>query len=384
MPPLSRRTMLRGAGGVAFVGASAAVLPVFGTPSRTQDPAQCTAPQSNDGKFVVSNWVAYIDPDTKKGTSTMTDFEEKFKVTVDYTEDVNDNIEFYAKIRNQIGSCQDTGRDMFMLTDWMAGRMIQLGWIQPMDPTRVPNLHANIISSLKSPDWDPDRLYSAPWQAGFTGICYNKAEVGEVRTMDELLTRADLKGRVTLLSEMRDTMGLLMLSDGADPANFSDADWSAAMAKLETSVGSGQVRAFTGNDYLEDLNAGNVVACIAWSGDIMNEGNPDFEFIVPEEGMMQWADNMLIPNLSSHVATGEDWVNYYFDPEIAARLAAWNYYVCPVEGAKEAMESIDPSAVDEPLIFPTEEYLANTHLFMALEEYKNRDYGREWSDVTGA
>lgn len=376
-----RNVLLGGALGIA----SLATLPLFSTPGKQQNPLSCVAPDlsEQDLKLIISNWPEYIDTDDEGYESTLTLFANNYGLDVTYTADVNDNIEFFSKVQNQLGACQPTKRDMFMLTDWMAARMVQMGWIQPLDKANVPNLDKNLISSLQGVGWDPERNFSAPWQAGFTGIAYNKSLVGEVRTMDELLTRPDLKGKVTLLTEMRDTMGLLLLSNGADPANFTDADWSAAMEKLQTARNVGQIRAFTGNEYITDLAAGNIAACVAWSGDVAAADDENLIFLPPDEGMMVWADNMLIPNMASHKLNAERWIDWYYDPEIAALLAAWVWYVCPVQGAREAMEAIDPTLVDNPLIFPTEEYLASTHAFMALEEYQIREYEGEFADVSG-
>ena len=379
---MSRRNVLVG-GGVA--AASLAVLPLFSTPGKQQDPATCIAPDLSDTDLTlnVSNWPEYIDTDDEGYESTLTRFGKQYGIDVSYVADVNDNLEFYAKVVNQLGACQPTKRDMFMLTDWMAARMVNMGWIQPLDKANVPNLDANLISSLQGAGWDPNRDYSAPWQAGFTGIAYNKSLVGEVRTMDELLTRPDLKGKITLLTEMRDTMGLILLSDGADPANFTQGQWEKSMEKLKKARTDGQIRAFTGNEYVNDLAAGNIAACVAWSGDVAAAEDENLVFLPPDEGMMVWADNMLVPNMASHKLNAERWINFYYDPYIAALLAAWVWYVCPVQGAREQMESIDPSLVDNPLIFPTEEYLAATHAFMALEEYQIREYEGEFADVSG-
>ena len=379
---MSRRNVLVGG---AVGAASLAVLPLFSTPGKQQDPLSCMAPDLSDTELTlnVSNWPEYIDTDDEGYESTLTRFGKQYGLDVQYVADVNDNLEFFSKVVNQLGACQPTKRDMFMLTDWMAARMVKMGWIQPLDKANVPNLDANLISSLQGAGWDPKREYSAPWQAGFTGIAYNKSLVGEVRTMDELLTRPDLKGKVTLLTEMRDTMGLLLLSDGADPANFTQGQWDTSMEKLRKARTDGQIRAFTGNEYVNDLAAGNIAACVAWSGDVAAAEDENLVFLPPEEGMMVWADNMLIPNMASHKLNAERWINFYYDPYIAALLAAWVWYVCPVEGAREQMESIDPTLVDNPLIFPTEEYLAATHAFMALEEYQIREYEGEFADVSG-
>ncbi|WP_167003538.1 spermidine/putrescine ABC transporter substrate-binding protein [Mumia sp. ZJ430] len=381
---MSRRTVLRGAGAAAFLAGSAAVLPLFGTPDRRQVPADCAAPdRSSDGRLIVSNWPEYIDQPEDGYVTTIEQFQQETGITVSYTADVNDNNEFFAKIVNQLGACEPVNRDMFMLTDWAAARTIQMGWIQPLAPERVPNLHANLISSLRNLSWDPDRGYSAPWQAGLTGIAYNKSKVGEVRSFSELLTRPDLKGRVTMLTEMPDTMGFMLLKNGADPADFTDDEWGVALEDLRRAADGGQIRAFTGNEYVQDLAAGNIVACEAWSGDVLAAGDPNIEFVVPEEGLMIWADNMLIPNQAAHQENAEKWVDFYYRPDVAAKLAAYVNYICPVQGAQAEMEKIDPELAANPLIFPDDETLAMTHSFMALEEFQMREYEGDFADVTG-
>lgn len=382
---ISRRAALRGGAGVALGAASLGVLPLFGTPDRKQDPATCTTRDlsASDRRLVVSNWPGYMDEDDDGYVSTLTEFQKRTGIEVSYTADVNDNLEFFAKVVNQLGSCQSSKRDMFMLTDWMAARMIQVGWIQPLDAAKVPNLHANLIDSLADVGWDPERQYSAPWQSGLTGIAYNKAKVKEVRSFEELLSRKDLRGRVTLLTEMRDTMGLALLAQGDDPARFTDEQWDNAVDRIRKARSDGQIRAFTGNEYIQDLAAGNVLACEAWSGDVAAAEDENLVFVAPEEGQMIWSDNMLVPNLATHQTSAEEWINYYYEPEVAAKLAAWVWYICPVKGAQEAMEKVDPSLVDNPLIFPTAESLATTHTFMALEEFQVRAYEKDYADVTG-
>ena len=385
---VSRRSLLKAGGGVAFAGVSIAALklPFFSTEGATQDPLQCRATDLSESQreLIISNWPQYIDP-RKKATSTVSVFQDRTGIAVDYTDDVNDNAEFYAKVRNQLADCQPIGRDMMMLTDWMAARMIGLGWIQPLQKERVPNLHANLIEPLRNRQWDPDLEYHAPWQSGLTGIAYNAAKTGEVRSFEELLTRSDLKGRVTLLSEMRDTMAFMLRVVGADPADFTSQQWGSAIDRLQEVVASGQIRAFTGNDYTQDLAAGNILACEAWSGDViqLQFENPDIKFVAPEEGLSLWSDNMLVPNLATHQANAEKWIDNYYEPEVAAKLAAWVNYICPVKGAKEEMEKIDPSLVENKLIFPDDETLSDTFDFMPLDDRQTTEYEGDWANVTG-
>jgi spermidine/putrescine transport system substrate-binding protein len=386
-PGPSRRTVLKGAGFAAFGIGSAAVLPLFGTPSAVQDPLKCAAADvsAKAKKLVISNWPAYIDPATKKNKNTLQDFEAQTGIDVAYTDDVSDNAEFFAKVRNQLSDCQPVGRDLMVLTDWMAARMIGLGWVQPLDAAKVPNLHKNLIASLQGRQWDKKREYSAPWQSGLTGIAYNAKLTKPVGSFKELLTRSDLKGRITLLSEMRDTMAFMLKLEGADPDKFTDNEWDNAIDSLRATVKAGQVRAFTGNEYIQDLTAGNIVACEAWSGDVLAAqfDNPDIKFVIPEEGLSLWSDNMLVPNEATHQMNAEKWIDYYYEPEVAAKLAAYVNYICPVQGAQEAMAKVDDTLVDNKLIFPSEDDLKDTFDFMVLDDKQSQKYEGEWSDVTG-
>ncbi|WP_062200680.1 polyamine ABC transporter substrate-binding protein [Demequina salsinemoris] len=379
---VSRRGLIIG-GGVAAAGIAGFSLMNRGGSGSSSGDCVTTDLSDTEATLNVSNWPAYIDEDDGDYVSTLTQFQKDTGIDVTYTADVNDNVEFFAKVRNQLGACQPTGRDLFVMTDWMAARMIDAGWIQKLDKANVPNLDKNLLSSLQGVGWDPNRDYSAPWQTGFTGIAYNKSLVDEVGSISDLLTRSDLKGKVTMLTEMRDTMALIMLANGADPEDFSDDDWGNAIETLTKARDDGQIRAFTGNEYINDLAAGNIAACVAWSGDVAAAEDDNLVFLAPEEGMNIWSDNMLVPVQGQHKANAEKWIDYYYDPVVAAKLAAYVWYVCPVEGAQAEMEKIDASLVDNPLIFPTDDFLSKTHGFMALSEDKASQYEQEFSDVIG-
>lgn len=386
MSPVSRRTVLQGAGGLVFLGGSAAVLPAFGTDGAAQTPASCPSEDlsATENELIISNWQAYIDP-INQPDSTVNDFQEQTGIEVSYTDDVTDNIEFFAKVRNQLGSCESIERDMMVLTDWMAARMLELGWVQRLDQANLGNVQDNLITGLRGVPWDENRDYSVPWQSGLTGIAYNADLTGEVRNFEELLSRSDLAGKVTLLSEMRDTMGFMLKIVGADPLDFTEDQWYDAIDVLAEARSNDQIRAFTGNEYVRLLASGDVVACEAWSGDVIQIqfDNPAIKFVQPEEGFSLWSDNMQVPNLATHKANAEAWMNYYYEPRVAAELAAWVNYICPVQGAREEMEKIDPSLVENQLIFPDEEFLASTWDFMPLTEVQAQVYEQDWSDVTG-
>jgi spermidine/putrescine transport system substrate-binding protein len=392
---VSRRGFLRGAGLAGLGLGVPGLLSACGTEGASQTADSCVSKDlsSTQKTLNFSNWPLYIDEaevkrNGKKVTvnPTLEKFQKETGIKVDYVADVNDNNEFFGIVRNQLADCQPTGRDIFVLTDYMAARMVDLGWIQKLEKSKVPNVEANLASSLKSPSWDKNRDYSAPWQSGLTGIAYNAKLTGEVKSFEELLTRPDLKGKVTLLSEMHDTMLFMLLIDGADPDDFTDDEFAAATERLKKAVDSGQIRAFTGNEYAQDLAKGNVVACEAWSGDViqLQFENPDIKFVAPEEGLSIWSDNMLVPNKASHKANAEALMNYYYEPQVAAELAAWVNYICPVSGAQDAMTKIDPELAENPLIFPDDQLLKNTYAMKALDQKTEQKYQKQFASVIGA
>ena len=392
---LSRRGFMRGAGLAGLAAGAPSFLAGCGTDAAQQTTESCVSKDISDTEKMLhfSNWPLYIDQAKQKQGDkkvtvfpTLQEFQKTSGIEVEYVADVNSNSEFFGIVRNQLADCQSTGRDMFALTDYMAARMIDLGWIQKLDKANMPNVEANLAESLRSPSWDPNRDYSVPWQSGLTGIAYNSELTGEVRSFEELLTRSDLKGKVSLLDEMHDTMIFLLLMEGSDPGDFTADEYGAAIDRLTEVVDSGHIRAFTGNEYAQDLAKGNVVACEAWSGDViqLQFDNPKIKFVAPEEGLSIWSDNMIVPNKADHKANAEAWMDFYYDPQNAAELAAWVNYICPVQGAQEAMEKLDPSLVDNQLIFPGEDLLAQTYSLMAMDSETEQDYQRQFASVTGA
>jgi spermidine/putrescine transport system substrate-binding protein len=384
---LSRRGFLRAAGVSTMAVTASGLLVACGTEAtkQTADTCRSTDLSDEEKELVFSNWPLYLD-EKGKTYPTLDDFEKQTGIQVTYNTDINDNNQFFAKVRNQLGACEPTGRDIIVLTDWMAARMVGLGWIQELDMAAMPNVEANLTPSLQDPSWDPGRKHSVPWQSGLTGIAYNAKYTGEVSSFEELVTRSDLKGKVSLLSEMGDTMGFMLKLVGADPDDFTADEWDSALARLEEVVASGQVRQFTGNEYTRGLANGDIVACEAWSGDViaMQYDNKDIKFVKPTEGLGLWSDNMMVPNKADHLGNAEKLMDYYYDPEVAARLAAWVNYICPVQGAEQAMEKVDPSLVGNPLIFPTEEDLAGTFAFMPVDTKTREGYDKAFNQVIGA
>jgi spermidine/putrescine transport system substrate-binding protein len=312
-----------------------------------------------------SNWPLYIDINEKtKVRPSLLQFETKFGIDVKYVEDINDNDSFFGKIQGPLSQGQSVGRDVVVLTDasGLPSRMIELGWVEKLDKTAIPNIK-NLQPVQQHPAWDPDREYSLPWQSGMTGIGYDPDKVGyEIDSVEKLLTDPKLKGKVTLLTEFGDTMGLVMAANGDDPAKVTKASFDKAAAMIKKAVDSGQVRQFTGNDYAPLLAKGDVWACFAWSGDMvqLQVDNPGLKWVQPKTGAMIWTDNMLIPK-GGNVFAASTLMNWYYRPEIAAEVEAYVNYICPVVGADKVLAKSDPEIAKNPLIFPTQAMLDNTH-----------------------
>lgn len=388
---LSRRNVLLGAGGLGLAG----VLAACGTGSNggTGGGATAGAPavvdvSATDQTVNFANWTLYLDYDDKtKKYPTLEEFRQQTGIKVNYSEDIDGNDTYYGKIQAQLAAGQDIGQDIITLTDWMAGRVIRQGYTQELDHANIPNLK-NLLPSLMEVDFDPGRKHSLTWQSGYAGIAWNKEKVpGGLRSVADLW-KPELKGRITVLDEMRDTVGLLLLQDGVDIAGgWGDSEFTRALETLKQQIDSGQIRQVKGNSYKEDFVSGDAIAGIVWSGDItqLNFENDDrWEFILPEAGGTLWSDNMMVPIASPRKTNAEKLMNFYYEPEVAAQVAAYVNFISPVLGAREAMEKLDPSLVDNSLIFPSEADLKLAHVFRTLDATEESDYNSRFQTAIGA
>jgi len=387
--PLTRRELLERAalGGAAltvpgFLAACGGGDGIEGTATTTAGGTTTAAAKELADKLTISNWTLYIDIDEKtKKYPTLEQFTKETGVDVDYIEDVNDNDEWFGKNQAALSKGQPIGRDITVLTDWMAGRMVRLGYVEKLDRDAIPNA-SNLVDALASPGWDPNREYSLPWQSGLAGIGYDPDKVGgEITSIAQLLEDPKLKGKVTFLTEMPDTMGLMILDGGGDPSKVVKADYDKAIDRLQQGVDSGQIRQFTGNDYSGPLAKGDIWAAVAWSGDMvqLTADNPNLKFAIPEAGAMIFTDNMLIPK-GGDVFTASTFMNFVYDPKVAAQIEAYVNYICPVKGADEEMKAIDASLASNPLIFPD---LSRVKIFDA-EAADDKAYKEQFQAVIGA
>jgi spermidine/putrescine transport system substrate-binding protein len=386
--PLTRRQLLRRAAAGGTVLTLPALLAACGGGEGIQGQANTQQGTTSVNKtladtLVFANWPAYIDVKKKKHP-TLEKFTAETGVNVKYVEEVNDNEEWFGKYQAQLAQGDDIGRDITVLTDWMAARMIRLGYVQKKDKSAIPN-EANLVGTLQNPAWDPNRQFSLPWQSGLTGIAYNpKFTGGPITSIEQLFTDPKLKGKVTALTEMPDTIGLIMQANGDDPSKVEAEAFDRAIQTLQDAVDSGQIRRFTGNDYLEDFPAGSAYAGMTWSGDVaqLQSDTPGLKWVIPDDGGMIWTDNMLIP-LGGDVFTASTYMNFVYDPTIAAEIEAWVNYICPVVGAQEELAKIDPELAENPQIFPDDATLAKVKLFDA-EAADNTEFKEKFQAVIGA
>lgn len=377
---LSRRTLLAGAG----AGATALTLAACSTGGGKAKPTAAADKSATDKTLNWANWAAYIDEDDAGNYPTLQAFTEQTGIEVNYDVAVDDNNTYYGKVKDQLALGQDIGADTAVLTDWMAARWVRLGYTQALNHDNLPNL-ANLNPALRDPDFDKGRKFTVPWQGGFAGIAWNKEAIpGGLSSVSDLWD-SSLKGRVGVLSEMRDTMGCIMLENGTDIAgDWGDDEYTAAIDILREQVENGQVRNIKGNSYLEDLKSEDTLAAIVWSGDITvinAEAGDKWEFALPSAGGTLWNDNFLVPIGSPRKTNAETLINYYYEPEVAAEVAAWVNYITPVVGAKEAAAAIDPDLAENQLIFPNEETLQQAHIFRSLSGAEEQKYQAQFQSI---
>ena len=372
---VSRRGVLAGAGGLGAAG----LLAACGGGSDSGDSA-------NSVRW--GNWPLYFDYDEEtKKYPTLEKFQEQTGITAQYFEDYNDNDEFYGKVQAQLKLGEDIGYDVVTPTDWMAARWIRLGYTQKFDAANIPN-KSNILDSLASPSFDPNREQSLTWQGIMAGFGWNTAKNPKgIRTLDELFAPQN-KGKIVVLSEMRDTIGIILLAQGVNLQTVTEDQYMNAVDYMTKQISDGWIRGVKGNEYAEDLTSGDATAVIGWSGDMFilkaeNEGK--FDFAIPESGGTISGDNLMIPSTASPEgkANAEKLINFYYDPAIAAEVAAYVNYVCPVKGAQAEMEKIAPELASSPFIFPDDAMSKRLNVFRSLTPAEETSWTEAFQKAAG-
>jgi spermidine/putrescine transport system substrate-binding protein len=310
-----------------------------------------------EGSFTFSQWPLYIDPG-KKGT--VAEFEKATGVDLKYVEEINDNDQFFGKIRPQLERGDSGGRNMITVSDWLAARMDKLGYLQHFDYSKLPNVKKNLIPALRHPAADPNRAFTIPWQSGMTGLIVRSDLAPGVDSINDLYD-PKYKGKVTLLTEMRDSVPMTLKAMGIDPERATKDQWLQAVEKISEAADSGQVRKFTGNEYIKDLPKGDSWIALGWSGDAiqLQKDNPNIKFVMPREGCMLWSTSMEIPVGAPNPQAAQAFINFVYDPKVQADIAEWVNYVTPVRGVKAILAKRDPALARSQLIFPSESYTAN-------------------------
>jgi len=399
LPDLSRRRFVQGsamAGFAVFLAAcgksgtsaapstaASAAAPSTAASVAPSASAEPTPKPSTSAELNWANWTFYldVDPNDKTKFKTLEDFKAKYGTTVNYVESIDDNDTFLGTIKPQLEAGQDTGWDMIVMTDWMASRLIRLGWVEQLDLGNMPNVTANLQDVYKNVTWDATNDHHVPWQSGMTGLGYDKAKTGDLTSLDALWD-TKYKGKVDYLTEMRDAIGLTMLKLGLDPSKATKADCDAAVAEIQKARDAGIIRAFKGNAYAEDLKSGDVVLSMAWSGDMVQAlaDKPTLAFTIADQGGMLWTDNVMVPKGAKNKYTAEVMIDFCYDPKIAAQIEAYVNYICPVKGAAEVLVATDPDVANNPLIFPPADILAKLHIFFsdaaATEKYFNDQFAK--------
>ena len=389
---LSRRSLLRGAAAGGLVATGAGVLSGCGVQGHVVPPGAKDVGEAGkdysatEKKVVFANWPAYIDINPKNANDrpTLDEFTKQTGIAVTYLEVINDNNDWYTKVDPYLVKGIDTGYDLMVVSDYMVAKYKAYDYIQELDLANIPN-HARMLPSVIKDPTDPGRRFSVPWAYGYTTIAYNSDLVKQpITSIAELFTRPDLRGKVSLFSEMEDTMAMAMLANGYDPENFTETQFNKALDYVRRAKAAGQVRAFTGNDYLSDFQTGNTAVTMAYSGDVAQLGKPNLVTVdLPKEGMLSWSDNCVIPNYARHKTNAEKLLNFYLQPEIAAELDDYIDYIPSVEGADKALQQLDPATASSPLIIPTKAMIAGARGFMALSIAQLDDYTSRFQQVTG-
>jgi spermidine/putrescine transport system substrate-binding protein len=385
---LSRRGFIGRAGssGLALTGLASVLAACGGVEGEAekaskskQKAAAVDHPKTEIGEWTFANWPLYMDKKVLK------QFNQQFGGKVKYVEEINDNFEFFGKVRQQLQTKKPIGRDIVTLTDYMAARWVRLGYSEPIDKKNVPNF-GNLVDNLKTINYDPKREYTLPYQSGAIGLGYNIKKTGRELNSVKDLFDPKFKGRVTMFSEPYDSASLVLLGDGVDASKATLDQMLGAIEQIDKANRGGQFRRFTGNDYTQGLAKGDLWVAVAYSGDLvqLQSDNKDLRFAYCEEGNPLFTDNMMMPVGVEHAYAAETMMNYVYDPEVAATIAAYVNYISPVKGVKEVLLKKDPKIAENPLIFPPDEIAAKLHPYPALSPKDEQTMQEAMAKVTGA
>jgi spermidine/putrescine transport system substrate-binding protein len=363
----------------AFLSACGGAEGEGGDEGSGERPTAANHPKEEFDEVVFSNWPLYIDKKVLK------DFRAETGAKVKYIEDINDNQEFFGKVRQPLQQDRGIGRDLVALTDWMAGRWIRLDYVEPLDKRNIPN-ERNLTDNLRNVSFDRGRRFSLPWQSGMTAIGYDSAQTGGDITSIEQFFDPKYKGKVTMLADAREATSMVLFMQGKRPEDATIDDIIAAVEYIDEQNRKGHIRRFTGNDYTGDLQRGNIAMAQAYSGDViqLQADKKSLKFSIPEEGAILWSDNMMIPQEPRTAYGAEVFMNYVYEPEVAAKIAAYVNYVPPVKGTREILARSEPKLAEDPLLFPTPDDIARLSGYPNISVEEEQQMNEAFEKVAGA
>jgi spermidine/putrescine transport system substrate-binding protein len=362
--------------GPSFLAACSSDKSASGPSDAPKAPEDDGSPAS--GKLRISNWPLYM------ADGFVAAFQTATGLTVDYKEDFNDNEEWFAKNKEPLSRKQDIGADLVVPSEFMAARLAGLGWLNPISESRWTN-RKNMRPDLLGSKVDPGRKFTAPYMSGMVGIAYNRAATGRDLTKVADMWDPAFKGKLSLLSDMRDGLGMFMMSQGGSPEDPTLPDVQKAVDIIKEQKDRGQIRRFTGNDYADDLAAGNIIVAQAYSGDVvqLQKDNPDLKFVIPETGSSTFVDTMVIPYTTQNQKAAEEWINYIYDRANYAKLIAATKYVPVLSDMTAELTKIDPELANNPLINPPKETLAKLKAWAPLTDEQTQEFNKAYAAVTG-
>jgi spermidine/putrescine transport system substrate-binding protein len=379
--PITRRTFLAGVGAAAALGLAGCGRSLPSAPADVSD--------ARDRKLRVLNWPQYIDEDDAGARGTVSRFQDETGIDVDYSDAYEDNDYGLQKVFGpKLEKGRATGFDIIVPTYWVVARLLERSLLDPVPLERIPN-HVNVDPALLGMAWDRGARFHMPWQVGITGIAYNpKLTAKEPKAFTDLLDPS-LRGKVGMVSEMREVVGLFMLAAGADPSRATFDTASAALDKLEAVQRTKQVARFTGNEYIDALKSGEFAACLAWSGDVvqLQAERPDIKFVIPAEGGIRWFDSMVIPMGATNVAAAGDWMNFVYDPANAAKITTSVQYLSPVLGVQDVLARQGGDAAklaENPILFPDDATRRRLYFWAGTTTEQEEMLQTRFSSITGA
>ena len=375
-----RRFIGGGAAAAAALAMGGSVLAACSSDNKSSSSGGTTSTQEGPatGTVRISNWPLYM------ADGFVAAFQKASGLTVDYKEDFNDNEQWFAKVKEPLSRKQDIGADLVVPTQFMAARINRLGWLNEITEAGVPN-RKNLRKDLLDSKVDPGRKKTAPYMTGMVGLAYNKAATKrDIRTIDDLWDPA-FKGRVSLLSDTQDGLGMIMQSQGNSIENPTTEAVQKAVDLVKEQKDKGQIRRFTGNDYADDLASGNIAVAQAYSGDVvqLQADNPDLQFIIPESGGDWFIDTMVIPYTTQNQKGAEAWINYVYDRPNYAKLVAFTQYVPVLSDMTDELNKIDPKLGANPLINPPQASIDKLKSWADLTDEQTQEFNTLYAAVTG-